>query len=446
MIANSEQWVGQVIDGKFRLERTLGGSDRSAVFLAEQTADRRQCVIRLLDANASGARDQLQRWEAAAKLSHPNLMRIFETGRCQISGHDYSYVVSEYAEENLAQIIPERALSAEETRQVLQDVLTALAYIHGQDLVHGDLKPSNIFAVGETVKISSDALFPAGQPLSGRTATPPYDAPEASVATLEPPADTWSLGVLLVEALTQHKPVVDWPREKPSLPATMPQPFREIAENCLHVDPAERWTVARIASQLRGEKSVTSSKPATPPPTSSAAAQASSATPKTQTAKWPYAIAAVVVIALIALLIPRSKPPVPEATTQQTSGPRPAPSQPATMPSTSTPASRASPSGQADGQIAERLVPRVSPGALHTIHGKIRVVVELKVDEKGKVTQAKLKSSGSSQYFAEKALDAAKGWKFKPPVENSQPVASEWRVRFTFSRGAIDDSAEQVNP
>ena len=115
MIPNSEQWVGQVVDGKFRLERALGGSGRSAVFLTEQTADRAPRAVRFIEATSADARMQMQRWEAAAKLSHPNLIRIFETGRCQLAGHDLFYVLTEYAEENLAQIIPERALSADET-------------------------------------------------------------------------------------------------------------------------------------------------------------------------------------------------------------------------------------------------------------------------------------------------------------------------------------------
>ena len=91
-------------------------------------------------------------------------------------------------------------------------------------------------------------------------------------------------------------------------------------------------------------------------------------------------------------------------------------------------------------------MPRVSPGALNTIHGRIKVLIDLKVDTTGKVTEAHLKSPGSSRYFAEKALEAAKGWKFRPPVENGQVVASEWRVKFTFSRRAVDDSAEQLKP
>ena len=91
-------------------------------------------------------------------------------------------------------------------------------------------------------------------------------------------------------------------------------------------------------------------------------------------------------------------------------------------------------------------MPRISPGALHTIQGKIKVVVDLKVDDSGKVTQAHLKTPGSSRYFAEKALEAAKGWKFKPPMENGQPLVSDWRVRFTFSRRAVDDSSEQLKP
>lgn len=436
MIANSEQWIGQTVDGKFRLERALGGSGQCAVFLAEQIANHTPIVVRFVEAESPGAPGQLRRWEAAAKLNHPNLMRIFETGRSQIAGHQYCYVVSEYGEENLAQIIPERALSGDETRQVLRDVLAAIAYIHGQGLVHGNLKPSQIFAVGDAVKLSSDTLLPSGQ-RAERTAAPPYDAPEAAVAMIEPSANIWSLGVVLVEALTQRKPLVDWPREQPALSEKIPQPFRDIAENCLHPEPSARWTVAQIESRLR-EK-------VTPVLLNASEGSSSAGQQRARSAKWLYAVAALMVIALIVFLIPRAKAPVPPSSTQQSTERNASPSS-STSPTSPAPTTPSPTSSQADGQVAERLMPRVSPSALHTIQGKIKVLVDLKVDNTGKVTEAHLKSPGSSRYFAERALEAAMRWTFKPPVESGQPVASEWRVRFTFSRRAVDDATEQLKP
>ena len=442
MIANSEQWEGLAVEGKFPLGRSLGGSDGSAVFLVEKTAGRpAQAVIRFVDANIGGARDQLEDWEAAAKLNHPNLIQIFETGRCQVAGHELFYVLTEYAEENLAQIIPERALTADETRQVLDGVLPGLAYIHGQGLVHGSLKPSNIFAVGDRVKISSDTVRGAGK-LAERAANSVHNAPETSTEPLAPSADVWSLGITLVEAFTQHPPKVDWPREELSLPESIPQPFREIAENCLQIDPERRWTVKQIADRLQK----------TAPVRPAAAARASQiASPSTSqmgrgtmgSPKWPYAIALLVAVVLAVVLIARPKPPA--------SGPSP---QPAAEPvSTAAPAeSSGTTSGSAPaasrraGQVAERVEPRVSPGAQRTIQGKIRIQVEVSVDEKGNVTSARLKSAGPSRYFAERSLEAAKGWKFRAPVEGGRAASSQWLVKFAISRGAIEDSAEQIKP
>ena len=88
----------------------------------------------------------------------------------------------------------------------------------------------------------------------------------------------------------------------------------------------------------------------------------------------------------------------------------------------------------------------MSPGAQRTIQGKIRIQVEVSVDEKGNVTSARLKSAGPSRYFAERSLEAAKGWKFRAPVEGGRAASSQWLVKFAISRGAIEDSAEQIKP
>jgi hypothetical protein len=165
MIANAERWQGQLVDGKFLLGRVLGGSDRSAVFLVETGAGPTPAVIRLVETDS--ADEQLGRWQAAAKLHHPNVMQISESGRCQLDGKDLCYLVTEYAEENLAQIIPERPLTADEARQALRDVAAALGYIHGQNFVHGSLKPSNQ-AVERIACIGGESSFARGEGFSVR--------------------------------------------------------------------------------------------------------------------------------------------------------------------------------------------------------------------------------------------------------------------------------------
>src|SRR5512135_1465271 len=108
----SEAWKqleGQAVNGKFHLRQYLGGSDYSAVFLTEVGEQKRQrAAIKLIPADPESAALQLSRWELAAKLSHPHLLRLFQMGRCQPVKMGLLYVVMEYAEEDLSQILPHR--------------------------------------------------------------------------------------------------------------------------------------------------------------------------------------------------------------------------------------------------------------------------------------------------------------------------------------------------
>ena len=78
-----------------------------------------------------------------------------------------------------------------------------------------------------------------------------YDAPEAATSPVAVSSDVWSLGVTLVEILTQHAPASSpESHDDATVPSTIPQPFLDIARHCLRRDPGLRWTTAQIADCL----------------------------------------------------------------------------------------------------------------------------------------------------------------------------------------------------
>lgn len=115
-----EGWEGQVVNGKFPLLQYLGGCERSAVFLTEYgEPEPRKAAVKLVTADYADKEHQLARWEEAARLSHPHLIRLFETGRCELNGVGLLYVVMEYADEALSQVLPHRPLTPAEVREML---------------------------------------------------------------------------------------------------------------------------------------------------------------------------------------------------------------------------------------------------------------------------------------------------------------------------------------
>ena len=103
------QWEGKLINGVYPLRRFLGASDHSGVFLTQQrTEDLRDVAIKFLPAESVQAEAQLVQWAATTALVHPNLVRIFDVGRYRANGRDYVFVVTELAEQTLAEILPRR--------------------------------------------------------------------------------------------------------------------------------------------------------------------------------------------------------------------------------------------------------------------------------------------------------------------------------------------------
>ena len=246
-----KQCEGQVIDNRFRLQRYLGGTDESAVFLTQLAGSPSQkAAIKFIPAGTT-ADLQLSLWRRVTQLAHPHLLRIFDIGRCRLENRDRLYIVMEHADEDLSQILPQRPLTGSEAREMLGPVLDVLIYLHGKGLVHSRIKPSNILATADQLKLSSDALFPIGESRKSPSKFAVHDAPETAASPLSAAADVWSLGMTLVETLTQHAPVLQpGSQADPVVPDALPQPFLDIARHALRREPRRRWTISEIAARF----------------------------------------------------------------------------------------------------------------------------------------------------------------------------------------------------
>ena len=443
----TENWKpreGQQVDGKYRLLQQLGGSDHSAIFLTERSEEPKKAVIKLVP--ATHAESQTLRWKLATKLPHSNLLRIFESGACELNGHKLAYVVMEFAEEDLSQVLPVRALTTAEARQMLLPVLDALSYLHGKGFVQGSVKPGNILAINDHLKLASDSIsaISEGIKIDGARAVTPYDPPEAKLGKVSPASDVWALGTTLTEVLTQKKPVWDARKQEPVLPKEIDESFRILIRNCLRPDAANRWTIAEIRSLLQPEKA-----PVVKP------------TRGRRSSVWFYVIPIIVLFVVGGILsrVGRSKGNLkvtvtarPRSAAQPTTE-KPAPakaSEPVRQPAPASPppAAPAKPRSVAvaksPGSVLQQVLPTVPESASRTITGHIRVRVKVMVDEAGNVTQATLDNPGSSKYFARLSQQAAEKWKFTPAQVDGKPVPSQWLLHFSYGATSIDVTPKPV--
>jgi serine/threonine-protein kinase len=264
------KWEGQVVDG-FPLHRCLGVSDHSGVFLTEDPAHNlAAAALKLVPAIPTLAESQLAYWNAAATLSHPRLIRLLSAGRCQLGSLHCLYVVMEYAEQNLAHFLAQRTLTDREVQEMLPATLDAVAFLHSRNLVHGQLKPSNILVVGDQLKLASDTIRPAGGAAASISMASVYDPPEGGDGSFSTAGDIWAIGVTLYEALTRTTPTK--PDERSHgvvLPPDFPTGCAQVIRECLSRRPVDRPSVANLqtwASKAlhEAEASAAASAPARP--------------------------------------------------------------------------------------------------------------------------------------------------------------------------------------
>jgi TonB family protein len=560
-----KRWEGQIIGQKYQLRQYVGSTDHSAVFSAEyRDPEPRKAAIKFLSADIPQAEKVLADWKSAQELNHPNLLKIYSVGRCKIEDMELLYAAMEYAEENLAEILPHRALTTEEAREIVGTVSNVLVYLHGNNLTHGHIKPSNILAIGDQIKLASDTVQALnGQRDLGRERDA-YDAPEVPSSPYATPADVWSLGVTLVEALTQQPAFLPFNENaEPVVPTGVREPFREIARHALRRNANARWSSAEIADHLnpapaRSAQAVRAAAAASGTSASSASSVAVATatltpTPRTSSStktdpKSPLSVPlsqepAVPVAKRLASPPPVSRAPIPPpplprietgsarkqtivlpnyvvplfaallvlvaaivlpkilhrgTQTAAVVAPTPAVSAPAAAPDTAAstnapdatepapkpaakseaapvshsedrPPQRTSSNAPASatlrssdsaasatpqaakaspgrGEVLDQILPRPSSSALATVQGTVRVLVRVHVDPAGNVSQAALENAGPSRYFADKALEAARGWVFSPADSDGHSQPSQWLIRFEFTSSGVKAYPAQVNP
>jgi serine/threonine protein kinase len=251
MSENWQRWEHEVVNGVFPLRRSVRNSGHSAVFLTEHKSKAiPEALLKLVPAIPTLKDAQLSHWSIASRLSHPCLVRLLDTGSCQLGGLSFLYVVTEYAEQTLAQILAQRVLEIEEFKKLMRPVLEGLSFLHRRQLVHGGLKPSNLLMFKERLKLASDAVRPAGESSASLAPASEFDPPETRDGSYSAAGDVWSLGVLIVEALTQKRPV--WPDKMggPVLPKSLPAALVGVVLRCLNRNPARRPTVEQLDAEI----------------------------------------------------------------------------------------------------------------------------------------------------------------------------------------------------
>jgi eukaryotic-like serine/threonine-protein kinase len=202
------EYEGRVIDGAYPLTKLLQPEGRSA-FFATSNGTGEPMVIRLIESHFDDE-EILGRWRGIAALNHPNLIRLKKFGRVVVDETSLVYAVIESVDTNLAEIVSERRLTLEETRQLAKSMVAAVDALHSNGFVHEHVAPQTVLAVGEVIKLRSDCI---------------REAPEGEEGRWLKHRDVHDLALVLLEALTQQKTLEDASRDLP-----LPAPFDEIVD------------------------------------------------------------------------------------------------------------------------------------------------------------------------------------------------------------------------
>lgn len=147
---------GRELMGRWRLGRLVRPEGRTAWFEAAE-ADGKPLMLSVTE-TLNDDDEMVTRLRRAAEIRHPNVVAVREAVATRIDDTHVVLAAMEPTEEDLADVLRERALSAVETQMVLEALAQGLAAIHGRGLVQGRMEPASVLATGETIKLRSDCL------------------------------------------------------------------------------------------------------------------------------------------------------------------------------------------------------------------------------------------------------------------------------------------------
>ncbi|HEX8456507.1 MAG TPA: serine/threonine-protein kinase [Pyrinomonadaceae bacterium] len=146
-----ERFIGEVLDGKYRLERLLGQGGMGAVYLATHLGTERPVALKLITPEFMRNDEFVERFKrearAAGRLRHPNVVDVTDFGFAQVGAQRVAYLVMEYLDGcTLGDVLAEESsLPLDWVVDILEQVCSAVDEAHQQGVVHRDLKPDNIW-------------------------------------------------------------------------------------------------------------------------------------------------------------------------------------------------------------------------------------------------------------------------------------------------------------
>lgn len=261
----TRQRRGLLLNGRYQLQQEVGHGGMGTVYLAQDTYLQREVAVKMLDGHILGSDGRsmlLHEARAAARLSHPNVVMVFDLGESD----EVPFVVMEYVPgQTLAEARPTRI---QEVIRIGRQLCAALHHAHQKGLVHRDVKPANVLMTPEGVAKLTDfglarALDRPLDPNDSFSGTLSYVAPEQAMGQpVTYAADLYAFGVLLYELTTGERPFTGNPtqllvqhlQEKPQPPRdrnpNIPSALNELILNLLQKEPSERPSSANEVTRL----------------------------------------------------------------------------------------------------------------------------------------------------------------------------------------------------
>lgn len=250
--------------GDIRLTKLLSNhSGESDVWIGERPSGERVAVKIYRHGRLPGLMDERQK----CALSHPHLLPILQAG--EVQGR-YFEVCPYVANGTLADLIQQhRQLSDADAKRLLEQLADAIHYLHSQNVLHRDIKPSNVFVTQtEPLQVSladfGTARLGGYQTiLTGTIGTVAYSSPEAVTGMQSEASDYWSLGMVMIEALTGRQPFagLDVKQQlyrvaggKIEIPEALSPRWKQLLTGLLTADYTLRWRKKEIDDWLKNER------------------------------------------------------------------------------------------------------------------------------------------------------------------------------------------------